>query len=148
LTHNSTITKEDILTEPPILENAKPVAGFLVRPNAPNHGNYPGAFIWTGKFVTEKGKADEAIEALKENLPYIESSEPETISFLILKGLDEEDVVYVWERYTSESALRDIHHKSAGYLRLREKTTPLYKSRSIDGYTEVAGFLTKEGGLL
>jgi len=130
------------------IEHAIPVAGFLVRPGAPNHGNYPGSFIWTGKFVTHPGKSDEVVEALKENLPYIESSEPETISFLVLKGADEPDVVYVWERYTSESALRDIHHKSAGYARLREKTGSLFKTREIDGYYEVTGFLTKEGGMI
>jgi quinol monooxygenase YgiN len=131
-----------------VLEHAKPVAGFVVRPNAPNHGNYPGAFIWTGKFKTQPGKADEAVEALMENLPYIESSEPETIGFLVLKGTDEDDVIYVWERYTSESALRDIHHQSAGYSRLREKTGPLMKTRTVDGYHEVTGFLTKEGGMI
>jgi len=88
------------------------------------------------------------VEALKENLPYIESSEPETISFLVFKGTDEPDTVYVWERYTSESALRDVHHKSAGYARLREKTGPLMKSREINGYCEVTCFLTREGGLI
>ena len=130
------------------MEHATPVAGFLTRPDAPDHGKCPGAFIWAGKFVTQPGKADDVIEALRENLPYIESSEPETISFLVLKGADEPDVVYVWERYTTESALRDVHHKSAGYARLREKTGPLMKSRDIEGYREIAGFLTKEGGLV
>jgi quinol monooxygenase YgiN len=144
----SALKTEGLLSGEFVLGHAAPVAGFLVRPDAPNHGNYPGAYIWTGKFVTYPGKADEAIAALKENLPYVESSEPETISFLVLKGIDEEDVVYVWERYTSESALRDIHHQSPGYLKLREKTGKLYKSRSINGYYEVAGFLTREGGLL
>lgn len=148
LAHSSAVESDQIVRKPSVLELADPVAGFIVRPNAPNHGNYPDAFIWAGKFVTEPGKADEVIEALKENLPYIESSEPETISFLIFKGIDEEDTVYVWERYTSETALRDVHHKSAGYARLREKTGPLMKSRTIHGYKQVAGFLTKEGGLV
>ena len=82
-----------------VLEHAKPVAGFVVRPNASNHGNCTRAFIWTGKFKTQPGKADEVAEALKENLPYIESSEPETLSFLVLKGTDEEDVICLGEVY-------------------------------------------------
>lgn len=130
------------------MEHVIPVTGFLTRPNAPNHGNYPGAFIWTGKIIAHPGKADEIIGALKENLPYIESSELETISFLVLRGADDPDAVYVWERYTSESALRDVHHKSEGYAKLMAKTGPLVKSRSVDGYHEVAGFLTKESGLV
>lgn len=147
-THTSDSQSENLVSGIPTIDHAKPVAGFLTRPNAPNHGNCAGAFIWTGKFVTEPGKADEVVEALKENLPYIESSEPDTISFLVFKGTDEPGTVFVWERYTSESALRDVHHKSAGYARLREKTGPLLKSRSINGYHEVAGFLTKEGGIV
>jgi quinol monooxygenase YgiN len=140
------LEEENLVGGPIVSEHAKPVAGFITRPGAANYGKSPGAFIWTGKFVTEPGKADEMIEAIKENLPYVEASEPETISFLLLKGTDDEDTVYVWERYTSESALRDIHHQSAGYLRMREKMGPIMKSRSIDGYYEVAGFLTREGG--
>jgi quinol monooxygenase YgiN len=131
-----------------VLEQAVPVAGFLTRPNAPNHGNAPDAFIWAGKFRTQPGKADEVIDALKENLPYIESSEPETISFVVLKGVDEEDAVYVWERYSTENALRDVHFKSAGYAKLRERTGSLMKTRNINGYKELTGFLTKEGGLV
>jgi quinol monooxygenase YgiN len=131
-----------------VIEHAVPVAGFLVRPNAPDFGNHKNAFIWTGKFVTQSGKADEVIAALKENLPYIEKSEPETISFLVFKGTDEKDTVYVWERYTSEKALREVHHKSEGYAKLRETTGPLLKTRSINAYYEVAGFLTKEGGIV
>ena len=88
------------------------------------------------------------IDALKQNLPYVESSEPETLSFIVLKATDEEDVVYVWERYTSESALKDIHWKSEGYAKMRAKTGPIVRTRTIYGYYEVAGFLTKEGGLV
>jgi len=139
--------KENIAGEGLKLEHATPVAGFVVRPGASNHGNYPGSFIWTGKFVTQPGKADEVVEALKANLPYIESSEPETISFVVLKG-EEPDTVYVWERYTSESNLRDVHHQSAGYAKLRATTGPLMKTREINGYYEVTGFLTKEGGMI
>jgi hypothetical protein len=80
-----------------VLEHTNPVAGFLVRTNAPNHGNYPDAFIWTGKLKTYPGKVDEIVEALKENFPYIEFSEVGTIGFLVLKGADIEDVVYIWE---------------------------------------------------
>ena len=47
---------------------------------------------WTGQFKTQPGKADEVVEVLKENLAHIESSELETISFLVLKRTDEEDV--------------------------------------------------------
>jgi|SRR5579859_4701489 len=129
------------------LEHATPIAGFLTRPGAPNHGNNPNAYIWTGKFVTQPGKAEDLIEALKNNLPYIEKSEPETISFLVLKGT-EPDTVYVWERYSTESALRDVHHKSAGYAKLRETTGPFMKTRDINGFHEAAGFLTKEGGIV
>lgn len=56
--------------------------------------------------------------------------------------------MYVWERYTDEKALREVHHKSEGYLRMRERMGPLIEERSIDGYYEVFGFLTKEGGLV
>jgi quinol monooxygenase YgiN len=146
--NNRNLAKEGLVSGQPGLEHAVPVAGFLVRPDAPHHGNYPGSFIWSGKFLVEPGKADAVVEALKENLPYIESSEPDTISFLVFKGLDNPDAVYVWERYKSESALRDVHQKSAGYARLRETIGPLMKTRTINGYREVAGFLTKQGGIL
>lgn len=131
-----------------MLEHATPVAGFLTRPGAPNHGNYKGSFIWTGKLEGKPGTGDDIVEALKANLPYIESSEPETISFIVLKGADVPDVVYVWERYTSESALKDIHFKSAGYAKLRETIGPILKNRNINGYYEVGGYLTKEGGII
>ena len=138
----------EIISGDYVLEHAKPVAGFMVRADDPNQGgNCPSAFSWSSKFKTQPGKANDVVEALEENLPY-KSSEPETTSFLILQGTDEEDVVYVCERYTSEFALRDVHHQSAGYARLREKTGPLIKTRTIDGYHEVAAFLTKQGGMI
>jgi len=131
-----------------ILEHVTPVAGFLVRPDAPNNGNSPpGAFIWSGKFVTQPGQADAVIAALKTNIPYIEAQEPGTISFLVLKG-EGEQTVYVWERYVDERSLREVHHVSEGYLRMRERLGPLILERSISGYYEVMGFLTKEGGVI
>ena len=132
-----------------VLEHATPVAGFLTRPNAANNGNSPpGAYIWTGKFITKPGKASAVIETLKANIPYIEAHEPDTISFLVLKGADYDRSVYVWERYTDENALREVHHKSEGYLKMRERMGPLIETREINGYYEVFGFLTKEGGLV
>ena len=130
------------------VEHAAPVAGFLVRPEDPNHGNYPGSFIWTGKFVGHEGKVDQIIEAIKENLPHIEQSEQETISFLILRGITHPDTVYIWERYTSEEAFKNIHQQSDGYKKMRQKNEANAKSREMNGYYEVMGFLTKQGGII
>lgn len=128
-----------------ILEHAKPVSGFLVRPNAPNHGNHSGAFIWAGKSVANVGKGDQVVDALLEILPYVESSEPETISFMVLRGIENPDIVYVWERYTNEHALRNVHQQTEMYKRMRERIDELVKVREIGGHREVMGFLTKEG---
>ena len=65
----------------------------------------------------------------------------------MLKG-QSEDTVYVWERYTSERALRDVHHLSEGYSRMRDRIGPMLTGREINGYYEVFGFLSKEGGLV
>jgi quinol monooxygenase YgiN len=65
----------------------------------------------------------------------------------VLQG-EEEDTVYVWERYASESALREVHHVSEGYLRMRERMGGMVLGRDISGYYEVFGFLSKEGGLV
>ena len=83
-----------------VLEHATPVAGFLTRPNAANNGNSPpGAYIWTGKFITKPGKASALIETLKANIPYIEAHEPDTISFLVLKGAEVRQDVVLRQRF-------------------------------------------------
>ena len=97
-----------------VLEHAIPVAGFLFRPRAPNHDNYPGAVIWTGEFKSHPGKADE-VEALRENLLYIESSEPETINFLVLKSRSKRCGLCIGEIYVRKCFQRCTSSKCGVY---------------------------------
>jgi quinol monooxygenase YgiN len=66
-----------------------------------------------------------------------------------LKALGDEyqDVVCFWERYTEKNALRDIHAKSEGAAKLKDKISPLLADRSVNGYRQVGGFQTKNSGL-
>lgn len=143
-----TLRTEQLCDIPPRVIHCQPIAGFLFRPEEPSHPD-DNLYIWAGTYTTKPGKRDEVITALKEFSPVVEDSEPETLSYVVLKALGDEyqDVVCLWERYTKESALRNIHAKSEEAAKLKDKISPLLADRSLNGYRQVGGFLTKNSGL-
>lgn len=95
--NSGSLTEKEIIGGDDAIEHEQRVVGLAVRPDVPST---PKHSFGLAKFKTQPGKSDEVIEALKENLRQIESSEPKSISFLVLRGTDEEDTVYVWKRYS------------------------------------------------
>ena len=86
---------------------------------------------------------------MKAFAPVVEETEPETLSYVVLKALDDEfqNVLCLWEKYANENALREVHAKSAGAAQLKDKISPILAGRSLGGYRDVSGVLREDSSL-
>jgi quinol monooxygenase YgiN len=116
-----------------------PIAGFLDRPNTSAHGT---SFISITRVTANRGNRRQIIETLRGYVSKVESNS-EVLSFLVLEAIDDEDTLFVWERYSSERVVRRVHSKRAGYVKLWATITPLIKRKTNSGYIENRGFIAK-----
>ena len=49
----------------------------------------------------------------------------------------DQDALYLWEEYTSETALREVHTKSKAAIGLKDTPGPLLEGREMAGFTEI-----------
>ena len=110
-----------------------PIAGFPARPNESSR-NIP--FVSITKLTFQPGKRGQMLRALKDYA----GSQREVLSFLVLKAIDDDDILFIWERYSSERAVRRVHQKR---VRFWSMLNPLIKEKTVSGYLEKCGFVVK-----
>jgi quinol monooxygenase YgiN len=84
------------------------------------------------------GKRDEVISILQEFGEIVGQTEPDTWTYLVMKPTEDEDNLYLWERYANERALREVHVKSSAAAGLKDKLGHLLVGRSMGAYHEVS----------
>jgi quinol monooxygenase YgiN len=116
-----------------------PIAGFLDRPNTSAHDT---SFISITKVTANPGNRRQIIETLRCYVSRVESNS-EVLSFLVLEAIDDEDTLFVWERYSSERVVRRVHQKRDGFVKLWATMSPIIKRKTNSGYIESCGFIDK-----
>ena len=125
------------------MENALPVAGFLTRSDNTDRGDHAHEYIRSGKLRVKPGAIHNVIETIKNEMPlFLESSEPEILSFIILQSLDETDTIITWERYASQFAFDESMKKGRRYAKLMEKMDSLVETEGMTGYRVAGGYLS------
>jgi quinol monooxygenase YgiN len=56
---------------------------------------------------------------------------------LVPRDERDQDALYLWEEYTSETALREVHTKSKAAMGLKDTPGPLLEGREMAGFTEI-----------
>ena len=116
------------------------VAGFTRPIQFQNSGSEPTPFyFWIGTYTVVPGKRAEVVSILSDFASVIEQTEPETLSYTVYLSTNEgnEDTIYLWEQYSSEIGLRDVHMKSDAASKLKDHIGPLLTGRSMAGYRQV-----------
>jgi quinol monooxygenase YgiN len=96
-------------------------------------------YFWTGTYTAIPGERDAIVSILSNFSSIVERTEPETLSYVILIPTDEgdQDTVYLWEQYSNESGLRDVHVKSDAASKLKDQIGHLLSGRSMAGYRRI-----------
>jgi len=86
------------------LVNAVPVAGFITRPDedvstVPTNDN----FLRSTSLKLAPSQLESVIDVFKNELPTALAN-PDILSFIVLKSLEEPDTIITWERYSSQDA--------------------------------------------
>lgn len=69
------------------------------------------------------GQRSALIDAILEHAKFVEENEEEALSFLALESVEDGVSVVVFERYTNEEYLRNVHATSDSMARLRDKVS-------------------------
>lgn len=104
------------------------VTGFLDKADLKECG-----VIWDTKLRTKPGKRGEVLERLAKVAKWVESSEPDTYTYLVHKGLDDENEVRILERYADRRALEQ-HQRSEVLLNFFDESKHLVAQMENHGY--------------
>jgi quinol monooxygenase YgiN len=128
------------------LENALPVAGFLVRSDNTDNDEHRDEYMSCGKFRVKSGSIDPVLATIKDETALLLSSEPDVLSFFVLHSLDEADTILIWARFASQAAFDECSSKGHGYAQVLEKIKTLAEidTDGMIGYTVVGGYLSNE----
>jgi quinol monooxygenase YgiN len=124
------------------LENAVPVAGFVIRPDKIGAEYRPEDYIRSGKLTTAPGQVDQVIEIIKTEVPGLLNAEKEILSFLAMKSHEEEDTIIIWERFSSRDACGKSNAEGGVYARFMDNIKGLQAGK-MTNYTPVLGYLSK-----
>lgn len=93
------------------------------------------------RISAKSGKRDEILEKLSALADWVNKNEDEAYTYLVLKSLDNDDDVRIWERYGTKKAL-EAHQSSPEVLRF------LISSKEIIGSMEGRGYIPNGAGWL
>lgn len=93
------------------------------------------------RISAKPGKRVELLEKLAELAKWVEKNEVDAYTFLVLKSLDNDDDIRVWERYGTKRALEE-HQASPEVVRF------LISSKEIIGSMEGRGYIPNGAGWL
>ena len=98
-----------------------------------------GQYFWTGTYTAHPGKRCQILHFLSAFADEIVNVESNTLNYLVLIPADEHDVdtLYLWERYSDEMALREVHGKSTAAQGLKYTIGPLLRDRAMAGFRAV-----------
>jgi quinol monooxygenase YgiN len=116
----------------------KPILGFArTQPLPSDSSSSASRYFWTGTYTAHPGQRDQVLHYLTAFADEIVDSEPDTLNYIVLVPDDEEndeDTLYLWEQYSDERALREVHVKSNAAAGLKDTIGPLLKDRSMAGF--------------
>ncbi|PRP80121.1 antibiotic biosynthesis monooxygenase domain-containing protein [Planoprotostelium fungivorum] len=130
---------KDTFTQAPETHVYEVVSGFVSKA-----GLNDARFIWLTTLRTEQREF--VLERLDELTKEVEKS-PDALSYAVLKNLRDPEEIVVFERYTTDEALHDVHEKSSIYksgFSIRASFGQLINKRKGEGYSESnLGFISK-----
>jgi len=93
-------------------------------------------FIWSGTYTVQEGQTRVVIRALQTFASKIKDTEPETLAYVVLVDSTEAsgNVLQLWEMYSEEKALSEVHAKSDLAEKLKEQIGMLLTDRDMRGY--------------
>jgi quinol monooxygenase YgiN len=130
------VEKEELLASPFYADAVIPVAGVLNKPESSTSTRV----VCITKIIARPGRRSQVITAVEDGLPRIEDA---VVSFLVLKMVDNEDTVFLWERYSSENGMRRAQQAHDWYVKLMEDLRPMIQSKTVNTYNEEFGFIAK-----
>lgn len=104
------------------------VAGYLDKADMKECG-----IFYDTRIKAADGKREEVLARLGKLAKWVEENEKETFTYLVLKSLDDEDGVHVFERYASRKAL-EAHQSGKEYIELLMGSKEIIKSMEGRGY--------------
>lgn len=110
------------------LTHYEDVAGYLDKAEMKECGVF-----WDTRITVVEGKREEVLARLGKWAQWVQENEEGTFTYLVLKSLDTEDGVRIFERYASRKAL-EAHQSSKAYVELLMGTKELVKSMEGRGY--------------
>jgi len=104
-------------------------------PSQPTSAQY----FWTGTYTAHPGKRFQVLHFLDSFADEIVNVESDTLNYLVLIPADESemDTLYLWERYSDEMALREVHGKSTAAQGLKDTIGPLLRDRAMARFRAV-----------
>jgi quinol monooxygenase YgiN len=117
------------------------VQGWRSRPHETKRS--PDEKILLVEFTTHPGKRSDLSTLLLSGLPVMEKEEPGTLSMLVIEDAQDENVLYVFERFKDQQALED-HQNAAPAAKVKQSAKKLATSVDLGLFKEVMGFLSKE----
>lgn len=110
------------------LTHYEDVAGYLDKADKVECG-----IFYDTRIKCETGKREEVLSKLKILAQVIEKEEKDTYTFLVLKSLDGEGGVRIFERYASKAALQE-HWKGKALLNFFKGSKEIISSMEGRGY--------------
>jgi len=99
------------------------------------------AIFYITRISAKPGKRFEILKKLAALAEWVEKNEDEAYTYLVLKSLDNEDDIRIWERYGTRKGL-EAHQSSPEVLRF------LVSSKEIIGSMEGRGYIPNGAGWL
>jgi quinol monooxygenase YgiN len=99
-----------------------------------------GIFYVT-RITAKPGKRPEVLEKLAKLAKWVEENEDETYTFLVLKSLDNDDDLRIWERYAARKALE-------AHMSRKEVLDFFISSKELIGSMEGRGYIPNGAGWL
>lgn len=96
----------------------------------------PNCFIWSGTYTTHEGLRPTVVEKLNRFSDKIIGSEPNTLAYLVFEETEgrNSDTLYLWELYSNETGMREVHAKSSAAAQLKDDIGSLLSDRVLRGY--------------
>eukprot|EP01117_Protostelium_nocturnum_P005190 TRINITY_DN1887_c0_g1_i1.p1 TRINITY_DN1887_c0_g1~~TRINITY_DN1887_c0_g1_i1.p1 ORF type:complete len:218 (+),score=57.04 TRINITY_DN1887_c0_g1_i1:195-848(+) len=115
------------------------VAGFV---NRTGRKVEPSGYIWVARLFTKEGQSDFVAEKLSALAAEVERTEPKTLTYVVLKNMNNPNEILVFERYTDEAALTHDHHNNPAFVATGKAIADSLEKRITTSYYESGvGFL-------
>ena len=132
--------KEGLLQSVPQAMVLKPFSGFDYRVKS-DLLEQQEAHIICASISYKPGSRSQGREEWKKVASYVESSEEETDTYLLLEDVNDPDVLCTFERYATEQFLWNVHVKSPALVHNIDAQKDIRTRRCLRRFKLVDGFL-------